>query len=276
MVRALTPKFGRGESREIVRLLFLDLKGWDAASIIINGDITASDYLIGKADEGVGRVLNDEPVQYVTGKAHFHGLTFDVAPGVLIPRPETSQLVDIIVDSDARPDLRILDLCSGSGCIAVALSRSLPFSKVEGVEISRKALEIAKGNARKLKAEVRFIESDIFKWMPEEGDKFDIIVSNPPYIDLSEASGMEKNVLDHEPHSALFVSDEDPLVFYRRIVEIAVRSLAEGGGLYLEINPRHARELKEMIERQGFTEAEIVKDFHGRDRFIIARREKNG
>lgn len=272
MLQTLTPKFGRGEAREIVRLIFLDLKGWDASAIIVNGNLSVSDYLEEKVNEYIGRIMHDEPVQYVAGKAHFHGLTFDVAPGVLIPRPETSQLVDIIVDTDSRPDQRVLDLCSGSGCIAISLARALPFAHVTGVEVSAPALEIAKKNAASLKADVRFIKADIFKWEPEDDEKFDVLVSNPPYIDLSEALGMDKNVLDYEPHSALFVSDDDPLVFYRRIAVIALRSLERNGRLYLEINPRHAAELKEVLEKDGLRDVEIIKDFRGCDRFIMARR----
>ena len=272
MINILTPKFGRNEAREIVRLIFLDLKGWSASDIIVNGNISVSDYLLECIEKIITRIMNDEPVQYVTGKAHFHGLTFDVNPSVLIPRPETDALVDMIIDENDRPDLKILDIGTGSGCIAISLARSLPFCDVTAIDISPRAIETASKNSVRLKTNVNFIVADIFKKDDFGNDEFDIIVSNPPYIDDKEKSGMDRNVLEYEPHSALFVPDDDPIRFYIRIGLIASKSLKKGGKLYFEINPLHHIEICEYLSGLDFVDIKVIKDYFGKDRFISATR----
>ena len=265
----LIPKFGSGETQAIIRLIFHYLKGWSATDMIINENRPISAHIIYRIREIVGRLLKDEPIQYIVGNAYFYGMDFEVAPGVLVPRPETEELVELVVKQNKHPDLRILDACTGSGCIAVAIARNVPFSQVEGVDISDKALEVAQRNSDKLKTKVKFIHQDIFTYKPQ-AESLDVIVSNPPYIDESEMKDMEANVLDYEPHEALFVDDADPLKFYRRIAEIGKTALKHGGRLYFEINPRHAAEMESLLKEMGYDNIEIQLDIHGKKRFATA------
>lgn len=272
---ALRPIYGDRETEAIIRIIFHHLKGWNSVDMIMHEDDPLSHFVSGEIDGILFRLLNHEPIQYITGEARFHGMDFHVTPDVLIPRPETDQLVDLIIDNaNDAPDLKVLDIGTGSGCIAIALARNLPFSHVSAIDISSKAIDVAKENANNLNAKINFIQADIFKWSAPD-DSFDIIVSNPPYIDESEKSAMEHNVLDFEPHSALFVPDSDPLLFYHRITLIAKDALTDHGRLYFEINPRHASQLKEWIRSQGFDDVEIIKDAFEKDRFISASIHKS-
>ena len=234
----------------------------------MHGGDQVSDYIAGKVNEILTRVAADEPIQYILGEARFYGLDLVVRPGVLIPRPETEELVDIIVKENTGKDLRVLDLCTGSGAIAVALARSLAFAEVTAVDVSSEALSVARENVKRLRVSGDVVQGDVFRYEPEEG-AWDIMVSNPPYVDESEKEGMEPNVLKWEPSLALFVPDDDPLKYYRRIAAIAVRGLAPGGRLYLEINPRHVEALEEMMRGAGAGSVRVVKDISGRDRFMI-------
>lgn len=268
---SLQPLYGKGESEAIIRLIFHYVKGWNLTDILIHSQDELSPFVKEEISQILERLLKNEPIQYITGEARFHGMDLKVRPGVLIPRPETDELVDIVIDENKdKEDLRVLDLCTGSGCIAVALARNLPFSKVTAIDFSDEALEVAQENSHNLKATVEYIKADIFDWMPEE--KYNIIVSNPPYVMDREALTMEKNVLDFEPHEALFVRDDDPLVFYKRIADIALRCLTENGELYLEINPLTASELKSMFEKKGFGEVTLLRDTGGKIRFACVRR----
>lgn len=271
---SLRPIYGNGETEAIIRIIFHYLKGWNTVDLLIHEPDPISPFMQGEVEKILDRLMKHEPIQYITGEARFHGLQLKVTSDVLIPRPETSELVDLIIDqADEKEDLRILDLCTGSGCIAVALARSLRFPQITAVDISAAALEVAKSNAKELKANITFIKADIFKWIPE--GKFDIIVSNPPYIDESEKKDIEKNVLKYEPHQALFVPDENPLIFYKRIVTIADASLSPKGKLYLEIYPRHADELAVYLKENSFTSVDIRRDSFGKQRFIIAFKESD-
>lgn len=266
---ALTEIYGAGEARAMTRLVFTRLKGWNTADLIIHEGEEVSDYIRGKVADILRRLQAGEPIQYILGEAYFYGMDFKVAPGVLIPRPETEELVDMIVKEERGSDLRVLDVCTGSGCIAIALSRNLLFPRVTAIDVSEEALRIAEENAKALKADIDFIHADIFKWEPDP-ESFDIIVSNPPYIDESEKSGMDRNVLDYEPALALFVPDSDPLLFYRRIAELGRTALAPGGRIYFEINPRHADDLVSLMESLDYQNIQTVKDIHSRPRFLSA------
>ena len=269
----LTPLYGEGEAKAMTRLIFHSLKGWNVTDMIIHEGDTVSDYIDGKIKEILKRLLNHEPIQYILGEAYFYGMNLEVDRNTLIPRPETEELVDMIVKRwNRQNDLRVLDIGTGSGAIAIALSRNLPFSKVSAVDISEGALKIAERNAKKLKADINFIHDDVFNYSPS-ADSFDIIVSNPPYIDESEKADMERNVLDYEPHSALFVPDSNPLIFYSRIIEIASVALHRGGMLYFEINPRHSQDLVMLLRHEGFSDVEIHQDIAGKERFISANAE---
>lgn len=265
----LTPIYGRGETEAMIRLIFENLKGWGAVDLIINESRPLSDFILGRIEDILSRLQKHEPLQYILSLAYFYGMNFKVGPGVLIPRPETEELVDMIAAASKAPDLHVLDVGTGSGCIAIALSRNLRFADVDAIDISGKALSYARENAEALKANVNFIHADIFSWTPEEND-YDIIVSNPPYIDEQEMESMDSNVLDYEPHEALFVPDDNPLLYYRRIAEVASEALRPGGHVYFEINPRHADSLKQLLEDFGFSDVEVTLDIHARKRFISA------
>ena len=270
--KSLEPIYGKGESEAIIRIIFHYLKGWTLTDMLIHEDEDLSPFIRQQIDNILSRLLKFEPIQYITGEARFHGMIMKVKPGVLIPRPETEELVDIIIDDNKeKVDLNVLDICTGSGCIAISLAKNLPFSKVSALDISSDALEVAKENAAMLKSSVSFIEKDLFDWLPE--DKYDIIVSNPPYVMDKEALTMEKNVLNYEPHEALFVRDENPLVFYKRIADIAMRALKDDGTLYFEINPLNADLLKKLMISKGFTDIELIKDTYGKLRFLKCKKE---
>ncbi|SDC10970.1 peptide chain release factor N(5)-glutamine methyltransferase [Pedobacter soli] len=219
-------------------------------------------------------ILNDlqlgKPLQYILGEAHFYGLVFKVNEYVLIPRPETEELVDwIIADSNlqfAVGDIKILDIGTGSGCIPVTLKKHLPQAQVSTLDVSAEAIAVARQNARQNGVEVDFIEADILSFKSEL--KFDVIVSNPPYIRLLEQAEMHENVLANEPHLALFVSDEDPLIFYKAIASFAQTNLNPGGKLYFEINEYLGEETVDMLDDKGFKNIELRKDMQGKDRMV--------
>lgn len=266
LIAKLTPLYGEGEAKAMVRLIFHSLKGWNLTDLIIHQDTTLSDYMAEKIDGIMSRLLNHEPIQHILGETSFYGMNLRVTRDTLIPRPETEQLVDMIVSENNSSDLSVLDIGTGSGAIAIALSRNLKFPEVSALDISEKALSVAKENAETLHANIHFIHADIFTYSPED-NSMDIIVSNPPYIGNSEKKDMEANVLDYEPHSALFVPDDNPLLFYSRIAEIAKTALKENGELYFEINPRHSAEIAKLLEAEAFRDIHLIKDIHGRQRF---------
>lgn len=266
----LAPIYGEGEAKAMIRLIFHALKGWSQTDMIVHEADEVSDYIQEKIKAITERLSKQEPIQYILGEARFYGMDLKVDRSVLIPRPETEELVDHIVKRyEGRSDLRILDIGTGSGAIAIALSRNLPFSEVSALDLSKDALMVAQSNAESLKARIKFIHADIFSYTPAPSS-FDIIVSNPPYIDESEKRDMERNVLDYEPHSALFVPDDNPLIFYSRIAETARTALVPGGTLWFEINPRHAEELCRLLKHENFTDIETIRDIHGKNRFITA------
>lgn len=268
---ALRPIYGNRETEAIIKIVFHHLKGWNTVDMIMHEPEPLSPFMKGEVEAILRRLLNHEPIQYITGEARFHGFELSVNPSVLIPRPETEELVDIITDTaNDRPDLRVLDIGTGSGCIAIALARTLRFPQVTAIDISPEALDTARKNAALLKTSIRFIQSDILHNTPS--GKYDIVVSNPPYIDESEKKDMDDNVLLHEPHAALFVPDDNPLLFYHRILLLSGSILAPGGYLFFEINPRHAKELASLASSCGMADVEIIKDSFGKDRFLKSRK----
>lgn len=269
--KKLTPIYGDSEARWLFRTIMEHLKGWNQVELALRADKEVSDFIVGRVDEAVCRLLEGEPVQYIYGDTYWYGMTLKVSPAVLIPRPETEELVDIIVKNNPKSDLKVLDICTGSGCIAVALARSLNFPEVSGIDISDDALAIARANADALKVKVNFSKADALS-LPEIENTFDIIVSNPPYVLESEKSGMDKNVLDHEPHIALFVPDNDGLKFYKAIALYAKRALTDKGRLYFEINPLTAGQLKSWMEGEGWNDVELLTDMYGKTRFMIAEK----
>ena len=259
------------EARANVRMAVMELKSWSQVDLAIKSGEEISDFMLGKLNAVVDRLVAGEPIQYILGYADFYGMRFAVNPSVLIPRPETAELVDLIVsDAGRQPDLSVLDLCTGSGCIAVALARNLPFSRVEAVDISADALSVARTNSAALRAFVSFLQADVLTMTPPAAPEFDIIVSNPPYIPESDRADMDRNVLEHEPSIALFVPDADPLRFYDAITRYASQALRPGGYLYFEINPDFSDRIVSNLRAAGYDDVCAVRDIHGRYRFVKA------
>ncbi|MCI1188593.1 peptide chain release factor N(5)-glutamine methyltransferase [Hymenobacter sp. DH14] len=221
------------------------------------------------------RLLAHEPVQYVLGTAHFAGMDLEVTPATLIPRPETEELVQLIAQEQAsRPGRRVLDVGTGSGCLALALARALPGAEVLAVDISAEALAVARRNAAMWAPMVAFQQVDILTQLPAglAPGALDVLVSNPPYVRESERAEMRENVLAWEPATALFVPDEDPLLFYRRLAEIGAQLLAADGVAYLEINEALGAETAALFTAQGFADVRVVADMFGRPRMVRAAR----
>jgi release factor glutamine methyltransferase len=258
------------EVQAMIRVICEDVFHYDQVDVALRQESELPDFAPQRIADIIARLRRNEPLQYIVGHALFHGHQFKVTPAVLIPRPETEQLVDLIIDENPASDLRVLDMGTGSGCIAVSLARALKFAQVDALDVSRDALEVARENAVALKTKVRFFESDMLS--PQPPGRYDIIVSNPPYICWSEREAMESNVKDYEPGQALFVPDNDPLLFYKAIVPYAAQSLERGGRLYLEINQRFGNEMKRQLEDNGFDEVRIIEDSFGKTRFATGVR----
>lgn len=270
--RQLAPRYGDREAAWIVRALLEDTMGWNSTDIILKGDYEFNVHTVTRLSDMVERISGGEPVQYVTGRAPFHGLMFKVSPAVLIPRPETDMLVDMIVsDAAGRRDLGILDCGTGSGCIAISLARNLPFARVKAIDKSPEALSVARTNGNDLGVKVDFELADMLSLPSSDNDMYDIIVSNPPYIAEHERISMERHVIDHEPGMALFVPDDDPLVFYREVAGYAHHALKPDGRLYFEINPLYADQLAKILHPL-FEDVNITRDSQGLLRYAIATR----
>lgn len=210
------------------------------------------------------------PIQYIIGHTEFMDLEFEVNEQVLIPRPETEELIRwILASTSKKTNMTILDIGTGSGCIPIVLAKKLPESNIEAIDVSEKALEVAKRNASKHEAQIKFIQNDILKTVYLQND-YDIIVSNPPYVRESEKKLMHNNVLNHEPDLALYVSDKDPLIFYKKIAKLAIKGLKPNGHLYFEINQYLGTALCELLESLDFKNIELKKDIYGADRMIRA------
>lgn len=275
-LQKLKPVIGEGEARASLRMIFEAVKGWSPVDTAIKGGEPVSPFVIGKVDAIVNRMLNHEPLQYILGEAWWYGLKIRVTPAVLIPRPETAELVDLMVKQySGRTDMRVADICTGSGCIACALARNLPFSHITAIDNSAAALEVAQSNGETLRVsrQIEWVEADALDSSSLPAGPFDIVVSNPPYIALDERGSMEKNVLLYEPHTALFVPDDDPLRFYRSIAGWARTTLVDGGRIFFEINPIYADRLADRMREAGWADVALVADIHTAKRFLIARHD---
>lgn len=262
--------FDSRERESVILLIFAYVKGWSRVDLIINEGKELSDFSKNEIDRIVDRLILGEPIQYITGDARFFGLDFKVRPGVLIPRPETEELVDWIHnDAAGRPDLAVLDIGTGSGCIAIALARNLPFANVSALDISPIAITVAKENAQELHAKVTFLNADMYGYVPSPRS-LDIIVSNPPYIAPDEKADMEVRVKDFEPSEALFVSSDDPIRPYRRIEAIASKALKPGGAVYMELNPRFADDVRKYFAAAGWADIDLRLDSYGKKRMLKA------
>lgn len=259
------------ETTALTRIISTEILDIPQSTFFLKDDVTLTPRQEMLLYSTIERLKKHEPIQYIQGFCDFCGLTFKVTPDTLIPRPETSELVEWITEEQKEKEVKILDIGTGSGCIAISLSCKLPGCNIAAWDISSGALAVAEENNRSNGTEVTFSQVDILVYQPL-GEMFDIIVSNPPYIKENEKKSMEANVLDWEPHTALFVPDNDPLLFYRAIAEKALAMLTSGGALYFEINRAHGAETVEMLKSLGYIETELRKDLAGNDRMIKAIR----
>jgi len=268
---------GLYEEREIksfINLIMEEYTALNSAQLLVNGDKTLNESVLLKIKFAINDLKVYKPVQYILGKTFFYDIEFNVTPDVLIPRPETEELVKWVID-DYNTHLQaftLLDIGTGSGCIPITIKKHLPQANVNAVDISEKALEVAERNAKKNEVSINFMQLDIFdreRW--QELPETDVIISNPPYVCDSEKQMMQPNVLDYEPHLALFISNDNPLLFYNAIADFALQKLKPNGSLYFEINENFALQTKTLLEIKGFTNCEIRKDMQGKDRMIKAR-----
>lgn len=274
-LQTLQQRYDLGEARAIYELVLKQRFGLSRTDILLGKDTTLSAKDKEELQIIIDRVAKGEPVQYVLGCEEFCGRTFLVNPSVLIPRPETQLLVELLKQNVA-PGNSVLDVGTGSGCIAITLA--LAGYKVTAIDVSDEALAIAKKNAEQLGADVEFVKGDIIQcsMLTSSSKHFNVqwnaIVSNPPYICESEASTMEENVLGYEPHLALFVPDDDPLLFYRVIADYGQEHLVDEGHIFFEVNSAYAKQVGELLKQKGYKETKIVNDQYDKERFVWARK----
>ena len=263
----LSPVYPKQEIESFSRLIFEKILGLSPVQVHLNRNETISAANLVQIKEIVHRLTQFEPIQYILGETEFYGLNFTVNPSVLIPRPETEELVDWIINDSRDSAPCILDIGTGSGCIPVALVKNLPGSSAEGWDISAEALITASRNALINQAEVSFRCVDVLNSTQlKPTGYYDIIVSNPPYITPAEKVHMQQNVTQFEPHLALFVPDNDPLIFYRKIAELAMGHLRSGGHLYLEINEKFGNQTADLLASHGFIKIILKQDINGKER----------
>lgn len=266
----ITTVYDENEAKAIARYV-LDVCFGMSATDVYCGKVTqlsADDTC--KLEKIIQRIIKCEPVQYITGTADFAGHAFDVEPGVLIPRPETAELCEWIIDN-ANQQPKILDIGTGSGCIAITLALGIDKAEVHAWDISAQALRISAQNASRLGVDIAIERQDAIRH-PNDNECWDIIVSNPPYVCDKEKADMEKNVLEYEPELALFVPDDNPLIFYQHISKYAIEALKHNGMLYFEINPIFYTEMIDMLEEEGFYDIKIKEDMFGKKRFVKAKK----
>lgn len=270
--KALSTTYEGHELTAIIRTICCDMLGISSTAYYLKEKVTLTTERGTLLQGIIGRLQKGEPLQYIEGKAPFCGMEFAVNSSVLIPRPETAELVDWIVCEHATQQPRILDLGTGSGCIAIALSKQLPQATIEACDISAEALTVAKENARMNEAPVSFFTHDMLDLGTPLPHSYDILVSNPPYIRQSEAADMSIQVTEWEPHTALFVPDDDALRFYRAIAELGqTEALRPGGHIYVEINQALGKETVALFEAYGYQDVELRKDIYGNERMIGVR-----
>ncbi len=273
LIQTLTPMHGAQEARAIVYALLEDVFGLSKTDVLLGRFEALSEAEKLHFAECAKRLSTGEPLQYVVGTAPFGELRFEVTPATLIPRPETLELVEwVATDEQVRPALRLLDIGTGSGCIAISLAKHLPQAVVSAWDISAEALAVARRNAQRNGVTVDFKQVDVLH--VSEAETYDCIVSNPPYICEEEKAEMTDSVLFHEPHTALFVPNTDPLRFYRVIAELGMRCLSPGGTLYFEINRAYGAETCNLLRDLGFRDVELRKDFYGNDRMVKGEMRK--
>ncbi len=270
-IEILAPIYGEEEAESFFYLILEDKHQLKRIDLALHPDLVFSEEEIKVWDSILAELKKEIPIQYLLGKTSFYGLDFEVNANVLIPRPETEELVEWIIESQksvvGTENLKILDIGTGSGCIAISLAKNIPNATVFAIDVSEEALATAQKNADKIEVKVTFIDQNILE-TEDLQQEFDIIVSNPPYVRNLEKVEIKKNVLEHEPHLALFVEDNDALVFYRKIAELAQKNLSPNGKLYFEINQYLGNEMVELLQKMNFKNIELRKDIYGNDRMM--------
>lgn len=259
---------GENEAGQMLNILILHFFGLSRSQQVLNPDFRLNESEMLILHNAVKDLKYNKPLQYITGESEFRDLKFLVNETVLIPRPETEELVELIIKNEKEKGLKILDIGTGSGCIAISLANELNYPEVFAIDISADALIVARKNAEINDVELIFLEEDILKPSHNIDIQFDIIVSNPPYVTISEKKLMRANVLEFEPHLALFVEDENPLEFYKAILDFSIKKLKKGGRLYFEINEKLGQAVTDIIEKAGFKEVKLHKDINTRNRMI--------
>lgn len=267
MRTSLSDSYSGGEVEAFIRLIFENLCGYTTTQLLLNQNTVLCTEAVNQIEQIVQRLLKQEPIQYIMGEAYWGDLRMMVGPGVLVPRPETAEIVQRIVAMQGDVQGRVADLCTGSGCIAIALSLAWKNAHVEGWDISQEALRYARRNGVAHGVDIQWHECDVLRYEPSE-PRYEVMVSNPPYILDSEREAMDDNVLMYEPHTALFVADNEPLLFYKAIAEIAMSELLPGGVLYFEINRAMGKECSKMLKDKGFMQVEVYQDYLGADRMV--------
>lgn len=269
-LQELKDTYNPQEIQSICRIVFLDVLQYTKIDIHIRKNDILDESFVNKFFEIVRLLRDGHPLQYIIGETEFSGLKFGVNPSTLIPRPETEELV-LLAKERLAAGKKVLDIGTGSGCIAITLSAACPETEVTGIDISPEAVETARANAVRNRVKAEFLIRDILHFETEAWQQYDLIVSNPPYVRESEKQEMQQHVLDHEPHRALFVPDSDPLLFYRRIAEFGCRYLASDGFLYFEINEALGKETAALLENYNYRQVHVVKDLFDKDRFVVAQ-----
>ncbi|MFH6968459.1 peptide chain release factor N(5)-glutamine methyltransferase [Flavobacterium sp. FlaQc-28] len=270
-IKELSPFYDAYEAESFFYLILEDKHKLRQIDLALNHDLTFSeaDFIVWNSI--LEELKKEVPIQYLLGKTHFYGLEFEVNENVLIPRPETEELVEWVINEnkaiDKKKKIKILDIGTGSGCIAISLAKNLPNAEVYAIDVSKKALETAKRNAISNKVEIIFMLKNVLE-LEILKSNYDIIVSNPPYVRNLEKEEIKKNVLDYEPHLALFVEDNDALIFYRKIADLAKKNLLENGQLYFEINQYLGKEMADLLEEMNFKSIELRKDIYDNNRMI--------
>jgi len=273
--KELQPLYDNNEIEAITLLVISEIADLSKAKIKAFPEIEIKEELAEKIDNVLAELKTGKPIQYILGKTEFYGLPFYVNPSVLIPRPETEELVEWVLQSIADKKLsagNIFDIGTGSGCIAISLKKNLQLFNVSAIDISADALATARSNAKLNDVEVKFIQQDILSYSGFEIPKSEIIISNPPYVTLHDKTQMHSNVTEFEPHMALFVPENDPLIFYKAIADFALANLLSGGLLFFEINENYGEETVNMLKNKSFKNIELRKDMSGRDRMMKAYR----
>ena len=270
-IQTLTPIYDATEAESFFYLILENRLQMKRVDLALHPEIEFSESQLQDYNDILKKLEQQIPIQYILGSTSFYGLEFEVNENVLIPRPETEELVSwILSNHDSSTHLKILDIGTGSGCIAIALAKNLPNAQVFAIDVSEKALATAKNNADRNEVKVNFIKQDILNTENLE-QSFDIIVSNPPYVRNLEKDEIKQNVLTHEPHLALFVEDQNALIFYDKIANLSQRHLNPNGQLYFEINQYLGKEMVQLLEQKGFSAVELRKDIYDNDRMIFGK-----